>query len=79
MVPMRISGATLILKAPKDWDTEKNGECTSLAVRQAGVFYESAWEPTPAELALLNAGGSIILGIWGGQPAVNLRVEPVPE
>ncbi len=30
---------------------------------------ESAWEPTPEELALLNAGASIVLRVYGGQPA----------
>ena len=31
---------------------------------------ESAWEPTPDELALLNAGGTVVLRIIGWQPPV---------
>jgi hypothetical protein len=42
-------------------------------------FYESAWEPTPEELAHLNAGGSVILRVLGGQPPVALYVEPPAE
>lgn len=35
----------------------------------------SAWEPTPAELAALNAGQPIYLWIWGtGHPPVMLTV-----
>jgi hypothetical protein len=40
------------------------------------VSCESAWEPTPHELELLNAGGSIILFVAGWQVPVSLRVEP---
>ena len=36
---------------------------------------QSAWEPTPRELAILNAGGSVILSIIGGQPPVMLGAE----
>lgn len=36
----------------------------------------SAWEPTPAELAALNAGQPIYLWIWGtGHPPVMLTVD----
>lgn len=39
----------------------------------------SAWQPTPAELALLNAGASIHLGIVGAaHPPVLLTVGPAP-
>lgn len=79
MIPMRIANATHHMGAPKGWKPEADGNCCHLAVRVVdGNVYESAWEPTPAELAMLNAGGSILLRIVGGQPAVMLGVEPAP-
>lgn len=79
MIPMRISNATHYMGAPKGWEPEKDGNCCHLAVRVVdGNVYESAWEPTPGELAMLNAGGSILLRIVGGQPPVMLGVEPAP-
>jgi hypothetical protein len=78
MIPKRIAGTTHYLGAPKGWEPERDGDCSHLAVRQVGVCFESAWEPTPGELATLAAGGSIVLSCFGGQPPVNLRVEPAP-
>jgi hypothetical protein len=80
MIPMRIAGATHYLGAPKGWEPEKDGPCCHLAVRVVdGNVWESAWEPTPAELAALNAGGSVLLRVVGGQPPVMLLVEPAAE
>ena len=77
MIPMRITGATHYLGAPKGWEPDKDGKCCHLAVRVVdGNVWESAWEPTPAELAALNAGGSVLLRVVGGQPPVMLLVEP---
>lgn len=39
----------------------------------------SAWEPTPADLEALNAGGSVVLRVLGVQPPVALYVEPVGD
>lgn len=80
MIPRRISGATHNLGAPKDWNPERDGDCCHLAVRVVaepgtGCLFESAWEPTPAELKALNEGGSIVLRVIGGQPPVWLYVE----
>lgn len=80
MIPKRISGATLYMGAPKGWQPEKDGNCVHLAVRVVeGNIFQSAWEPTPEELAMLNAGGSMVLSVVGGQPPVMLSVEPVFE
>lgn len=84
MIPRRIHGFNRMLGAPLGWDKERDGSCSGLAVRVVGdprdglnhVQCKSAWEPTPEELALLNAGGSVILTIVGGQPAVMITVEP---
>lgn len=78
MIPMRIANATHYMGAPKGWEPERDGRCSHLAVRVVGNVYESAWEPTPDELAALNAGGSVLLRVVGGQPPVMLLVEPAP-
>ncbi len=79
MIPKRIRGTTRVLGQPKDWDESKDGKCAGLAVRIEprgdGVQCVSAWEPTPTELQILNAGGHVILTVVGGQPPVNLSVE----
>jgi hypothetical protein len=73
MIPRRITGATHLMLAPKDWNADEHGKCLDLAIRMVGGVCESAWEPTPAELAALNAGGSIILRVVGGQPPCHAR------
>jgi hypothetical protein len=82
MIARRIKNTTAVFGAPKDWNPETDGNCTGLAVRVTpftrNPYYESAWEPTPDELAALNAGGSVILRVFGGQPPVQLYVE-MPE
>ncbi len=81
MIPKRIADATHFLGAPKNWRPEANGQCSHLAVRVVeDNVWQSAWEPTPRELELLNAGGAVVLSIVGGQPPVALSVELVkPE
>lgn len=79
MIPLRIAGATHYLGAPKGWEPEKDGNCRHLAVRVDDNVWQSAWEPTPQELELLVAGGSIVLSVVGGQPPVMLTVEPPPQ
>jgi hypothetical protein len=77
MISIRIAEATHFFGEPKAWKPE-DGRCTTLAVRKVGDVYESAWEPTPYELAMLVAGGKIVLRVYGGQPPVMLTVEPPP-
>lgn len=79
MISRRIQGANQQLGAPKDWRKD-DPTITALHVRVTQLtetvqVYASAWEPTPAELAALNRGGSIILNIVGGQPPISLHVE----
>jgi len=81
VIPRRIEGANRRLTAPADWNEAEQGKCFDLHVRLSlagGVpIAESAWEPTPEELAILNAGGSIVLRVVGGQPPVWLSAEPL--
>jgi len=79
MISKRIEGATNYLGAPPGWDPERDGHCSHLAIRREGNVCYSAWEPTPEELAKLNAGGSVILGVVGGQPPVSLSVAAPTE
>ncbi len=79
MLHRRISGATRTFTAPVNWHRD-NPTGVDLHVRQSAIgddiqVFSSAWEPTPAELKALNAGGSVILTIVGGQPPVKLHVE----
>ena len=81
MIPRRIMGASHWLGAPAGWKPDKDGDCGHLAIRTVGDprhgsgWCESAWEPTPAELEQLNAGGSIILRVVSWQPPVAIYVE----
>lgn len=77
MMPKHIADATNYMGAPKGWDEEKQGRCTTLSVRVVGDVYQSAWEPTPTELRALIEGGTIVLSVVGGQPPVALTVEPL--
>lgn len=80
MIAQRIRAATQLLHAPRGAPEEVR----SLWVRvvpddDLGIVVESAWEPTPGELELLNAGGVVVLRVLGGgQPPVQLTVVP-PE
>ncbi len=74
--------------APKDWNPERDGECGVLPIRvfppsalegKSPLQYcESAWEPTPAELEALNAGGQVVLRVVGWQVPVMIYVEAPP-
>lgn len=79
MIPARIQGATRVLGAPTGWTPETSGPCRGLPIRDGSAgdvpVMESAWEPTPAELAALNAGGKVYLRIVGsGHPPVMVYV-----
>jgi hypothetical protein len=84
MLMRRIEGATRNLGAPQDWDGDIS-KCNVLPIRDVmtehGPFMVSSWEPTPDEMAAINAGGSIQLWIAGtGHPVVSLTVDAVePE
>lgn len=82
MLSKRIAGATHCPGAPADWKEQDHGKCIGLPIRviedPGSGFHvcESAWEPTPKELEMLNAGGQIVLRVWGWQVPVALYVEP---
>ena len=82
MLKKVIAGYNAVPGAPADWDPKKAGaDCVALPIRvdwdgPNARWCESAWEPTPMELEQLNAGGQVILRVWGWQPPVALYVEP---
>lgn len=84
MIPAMIGGATRRLGAPADWDKQRDGHCGGLAVRDerttAGPGMTSAWQPTPEELARLNAGASVHLTVLGMvHPPVSMSVGLAPD
>lgn len=76
MIPNRIEGATHRLGKPQGWEGDEERGCAHLWIRKDGDVFMSSWEPTPKELEILKAGGSIRLSIVGGQPPVMLDVMP---
>jgi hypothetical protein len=84
MRPVHHPAHTRTFGAPADWSPEKDGECSALEIADvlgAGglQFMESRWEPDDEELAALQAGGAITLGIQGVRhPVVYLAVAPPP-
>jgi hypothetical protein len=82
--PVPHPGSTRRFGAPSDWSTEQDGECSTLEIADVegagGSFMESLWRPNDEELAALNAGGAIILGIRGDvHPVIYLGVTPPPK
>ena len=81
MEKQTIDGAIANPGAPKNWDPSV-GTCGGLPIRVFWkrdsddiAYVESAWKPTPEELALLNAGGNVILRVIGWQVPVSVYVE----
>ena len=70
VIPLRIAGANCIMKAPPG----SEGNVRDLHVVISDGCCVSRWEPTPDELAKLNAGGSVELWVVGRQPPVFLGV-----
>ena len=71
MIPLRIAGATHVMNPPGG-----KHDVRPLIVRQIEDCFVSRWEPTPGELAILNAGGSVELWVIGHQPPVALTAVP---
>ena len=76
MIPARHPHASRYLGKPADW-TPEDGSCGHLAIADLEIeghaIMQSIWEPSPAELAELNAGGFVVLTVWGrGHPPVHV-------
>lgn len=84
MIVNRIAGATHTLGKPRNWDDDEHGNCLSLPIRAEEInglpCLTSSWQPTPEELAQLNAGAPIYLRIIAtSHPPVMLEVGPAPR
>ncbi|MED5546195.1 MAG: hypothetical protein VYD90_13175 [Pseudomonadota bacterium] len=84
MIPKRHPDTTRWLGAPKGWEPATHGSCSHLAVTDietpSGPAMRSRWEPTPDELAILNAGGSVELQILGCvHPPVSIVAVPAED
>lgn len=84
MLVKRLPGSR-VLGAPPDWNEKRDGWCGGLPVKDqptdTGVNQMiSAWEPTPDELARLNAGAPVLLWVVGyAHPPVMLTVAAQEE
>lgn len=88
MLPTVTRGATHNFQKPENWNDQTDGSCGDLQVR-AETYGErniveliSTWKPTPSELAHLNAGGVVEIGLsTTNQPPMRAYVvDPVePE
>lgn len=81
MLSKRHPNTTRYLGAPAGWEPDSQGPCGHLSISDipttAGRAMESLWEPTPDELAELNAGGVVVLTIVGTtHPPVALETRP---
>ncbi|MDR7101485.1 hypothetical protein J2X37_000635 [Croceicoccus sp. BE223] len=75
MIPKRHPKTTRYLGAPKGWNAETDGPCGHLSICDDRGMMLSRWEPTPDELAVLNAGGAVELAVVGhAHPPVSLIV-----
>jgi hypothetical protein len=76
-----ITGWNAAPGAPANWNPTRDGECGALPIRvsvhedQSVAYCESAWLPSPSDIAAIVAGSPIILRVVGWQPPVALFVE----
>lgn len=79
----KVSGANMTLRAPRNWDEDRDGRCYDLPIRAEVLngslaALTSAWKPSPEELARLNAGAPVHLRVIGqSHPPVMLEVGEV--
>jgi UDP:flavonoid glycosyltransferase YjiC (YdhE family) len=86
MQPVPHPSATRRFGPPESWDEARDGPCATIHIADAtcptsgAAVMESLYRPDDEELAALNAGGKIILGIFGTvHPVVYLAVTVPPQ
>lgn len=72
MKPVPISGATHRIRKGPLWGGPAFAHCAGLTMREIRDGFETHWKPDEKELAALNAGGVVVLRVWGEHPAVAL-------
>lgn len=80
MNPGKIAGANRGMTKPVGWDEARHGPCATLPVLDTGETLQSAWFPSPEEIAAIQQGCPVILNVWGQrQPVVAIGVAPTPD
>jgi hypothetical protein len=78
MLPLHFAESNKVYKAPKDWDESIHGPCADLHTLEQNGTISSIWKPTEEELAILVAGGAIVLTLTSQyQPPVRLWTTPI--
>ena len=73
MLPLKIEGANVLMRG-------NDPQVSDLyVVELPGPIYVSRWEPTPEELAILIAGGSVEIHVMYSQPAMAVTASPGPS
>lgn len=75
MIPLVIEGANCTMGPPEGM----SNDVRSLRVKVVDDCFISRWEPTPDELIILVAGGSVELWCKGGMPPVFVTAKPRPQ
>ena len=82
MQAIKLVDETRAIGKPKDWNDEENGPCLTLSVSDIELNHcnvmVSGWKPNEEELAMLNEGGHIYLGIYGTTHPVVFLVAAKP-
>jgi hypothetical protein len=81
VISVRLKATTRTLGPPPGWDQELDGPCGFLHIvddlLNGSSVMMSGWKPAPEELAALNAGGFVALGVVGTvHPPVIVAVYP---
>jgi hypothetical protein len=81
MISVRLRATTRTLGPPPNWDQLLDGPCGFLHIvddlLNGSSVMMSGWKPAPEELAVLNAGGYVALGVVGTvHPPVIVGVFP---
>jgi hypothetical protein len=78
MKSIKFHGANLTLKKPRNWDEERDGECSDLSVRAVDGQFTSVWAPSMEERLAIAAGQNVVLNIASSKhPAVMLTVADI--
>ena len=81
MTPIKTRATTNMLSAPLDWDSSRNGACSTLPVAYSeGVWY-SYWRLSWKERLLSLIGRPVKLAVWQqpGMPPVAVEISPKEE
>ncbi len=81
MTPIKTSATTNMLSAPLDWDSRRNGACSTLPVAYSDGVWYSYWRISWKERFLVLIGRPVRLAVlqYPGMPPVALEMSPKEE